>query len=69
MTPTEQPQPNHIGKATQTLVTPQGNVFEYCIDDYPSTLECAKCDVTDELTTAAKNIEDWYSQEYYSNYN
>ena len=53
MTRQEQPQPNYRGKATQTVLSPHGHSFEMCIDS-------DECDVTDELTTASKNMNDMF---------
>lgn len=53
MTRPEQPTPNYRGKATQTVLTPYGHSFELCIDS-------DECDVTDELTTASKNLNDMF---------
>lgn len=56
----EQPTPNYRGKATQTVLTPHGNSFEMCIDDYITPLQLEKCDITDELNKASKNLNAWF---------
>lgn len=43
MTRPEQPEPNHRGKATQTVITSTGFSFEVCIDSDDD------CDVSSDI--------------------
>jgi len=53
MTRPEQPEPNHRGKETQTVITPNGYSFEVCIDS-------DECDVIDELKTASQETMKYF---------
>lgn len=46
MTRPEQPEPNHRFKTMQTLTTPSGNTFDYCLDSDDD------CDVSSDIEAA-----------------
>lgn len=54
MTRPEQPEPNHRFKTMQTLTTPSGNTFEYCIDS-------DDCDVSSDIAASTQAMNDLFS--------
>jgi hypothetical protein len=50
MTRPEQPQPKQRSKATQTVTTPTGYSFEYCID------EDKDCDITEQINVLTTSL-------------
>lgn len=55
MTRPEQPEPNHRFKTMQSLTTPSGNTFDYCIDSDED------CDVSSDIEAAGEAMKDFFS--------